>query len=171
MNDVFVEQLVKRKASGAVIFLNILVYAAAILLVIPFVFTRLFFITIPIAVIAVFFAARFLLARLKWEFEYSLTNSELDIAMIEGGKKRCEMLSITAFDMEFAAPVSSEYSAEFKNPNIKTTYNATSSDKSENRWFIIFRKDGNLCRLIFEPKEQIVEGIERFKPYIVHRSV
>lgn len=171
MNDIFVEQLVKRKASASVIFLRVLVYVAVILLAIPFLFTQLFFITIPIAVIAAFFIARYLLSRLKLEFEYSLTNSDLDIAMIVGGRKRNEMLSTTVSDMEFIAPVCSKYIVEFQNANIKTTYNATSSDKSENRWFILFRKDGNLCRLIFEPKEQIIDGIERYKPYIVHKMI
>lgn len=171
MNDIFVEQLVKRKATASVILLRILVYAAVILLAVPFLFTKLFFITGPVAAVAAFFLARYLLARLNLEFEYALTNSELDIAMITGGKKRSDMLSVNVTDMEFAAPVSQDFSSEFQNSNIKTTYNASSSDSSEHRWFILFRKDGALCRLIFEPKEQIIQGIERYKPYIVHRSL
>lgn len=167
MNDVFVEQLVKRKRTTSVTILQVLVFVAVILLVIPFFFTQNFFITAPLALLAGILLARYMLSKLKIEFEYALTNSDLDIALISGGKKRTEMLSLSVNDMEYVAKVSSEHSSEFENSNISTTYNAASSDASENRWFIIFRKDGKLCRLIFEPKPQLIEGIERYKPYIV----
>lgn len=171
MTDIFVEQLVKRKPSTSVICLRILIWVAAILFVLPLCLTPMGFIMVPLALVAAYFVAKFLLGRLNLEFEYALTNNELDIAMIIGQKKRQEMLSLRAADMEFVAPVCQKYQTEFESKNVKTTYNATSSDSSDNRWFILFRKDGNTCRLIFEPKEQFIDGLERYNPSIVHRNV
>ncbi len=170
MQDIFVEQLVRRKPTAATCLLQVLVLLALVLLIVPLCFSPMPLLAVPLGLIVGFFAARWLLRRLQLEFEYSLTNGELDIAMIVGRHKRQEMLSFRASAIQFMAPVHPSFRQEFENPGIQTTYNAVSSDHSDQRWFVLFRQDGRLCRLIFEPKAELVDGLERFAPVVVHRE-
>ena len=170
MQDIFVEQLVRRTPTAATRLLQALVLLALVLLILPLCFSPMALLAVPLGVIAGFFAARWLLRRLQLEFEYSLTNGELDVAMIVGRQKRQEMLSLRSSAIQYMAPVCPAHQSEFENPGIQTTFNAVSSDHSDQRWFLLFQQDGRLCRLIFEPKAELVDGLERFAPVVVHRE-
>lgn len=169
MTDIFVEQLIKRKPTVSVTMLKALVWIAVCLIMLPLFASPMAAVLVPIALVFSVLAALFLIKRLHLEFEYALTNNELDVAVIIGQKKRKEMLSICAADIEFMAPICKTYQNEMQNRLIKTTYNAASSDTSDKRWFIIFRYHGELSRLLFEPNQKLIDGLERYNPSVVHR--
>lgn len=165
LNDIFVEKLVKHKNAKSVNILKVLIVFAAVFISVSFLFTPAASIAAPIVFVAAGWGAWVLTRRLNFEFEYSLTNGELEVSLIVGYKKRKPMVSLRFSDIDFMAPVNERYNARFSDKRIETVYNAVSSDDSPDRWFIIFRKDGNLCKLIFEPNEKMVNGLHQYNPH------
>lgn len=164
LNDVFIEKLVRRKPTASVIILKILVAFAALVICISVLFTPLASIAGPIIFVAVGWIAWILIRRLNFEFEYSLTNGDLDIDTIIGFKKRVHMLSLHFYEIEFMAPIDPQYAGRFPDKDMETIYDVASSKDSPDRWFLIFRKDGSRCKLIFEPNERMIQAMHHYNP-------
>lgn len=164
LNDIFIEKLVKRKPTASIIIVKILVAFAALVICVSVFFSPLGGIAGPIIWAAVIWFAWILIRRLNYEFEYSLTNGDLDIDAIIGLKKRVHMLSLHSYEIEFMAPFNSQYAERYPDKEMKTIYDVASSKDSPDRWFLIFRKDGDRCKLIFEPNKRMIEGIHQYNP-------
>lgn len=164
LNDIFIEKLVKRKSTTSIIALKALIVVASLIICVSVLFTPLTSVAGPVSFFVVGWVAWILIRRLNFEFEYSLTNGELDIDIIIGLKKRNHMLSLRFSDVDFMAPVGEQYADKFSDKNVETVYDAASSKDSPDRWFVIFRKDGHRCKLIFEPNERMVEGMHQYNP-------
>ncbi len=163
-NDIFIEKLVRRKSSAPVIALKALVAAGAVMVGVSVLFTPLAGIAGPVILIALGWIAWILIRRLNFEFEYSLTNGDLDIDVIIGFKKRKHLLSLRFYEIEFMAPVSARYADRFADKNIETVYDVASSKASPDRWFLIFRRNGTRGKLIFEPNERMVRAMHQYNP-------
>ncbi len=163
-NDIFIEKLVRRKASAPVIALKILVAAGAVAVGVSVLFTPLAGLAGPVIFIALGWIAWILIRRLNFEFEYSLTNGDLDIDVIIGFKKRKHLLSLRFYEIEFMAPVSAQYAARFADKNVETVYDVASSKNSPDRWFLVFRRDGTRGKLIFEPNDRMIRAMQQYNP-------
>lgn len=167
LNDIFVEKLVKHKNAKSVALLKVLIVFAALFISVSFLFTPAAAIAAPIVFVVTGWGAWLLTRRLNFEFEYSLTNGELEVSLIVGYKKRKPMVTLRFSDIDFMAPVGGMYDDKFSDKRIETVYNAVSSDDSPDRWFILFRKDGDICKLIFEPSEKMIHGLHQYNPHNV----
>jgi hypothetical protein len=170
LNDIFIEKLVRRKPTASIILVKILVAFAALVICVSILFTPLAGIAGPIIWVVVVWLAWFLIRRLNYEFEYSLTNGDLDIDTIIGFKKRVHMLSLHSYEIELMAPFNSQYADRYPDQDMKTIYDVASSKDSPDRWILIFRKDGSRCKLIFEPNQRMIEGLHRYNPQNVMYS-
>lgn len=170
LSDIFVEQLVRRQPSVSTRLLKTLIWVAVAIMVLPLCLSPATFVVMPVVLVGSILLARLLLRQLNLEFEYALTNHELDVAVIVGQKRRRELVSLRASEIECMAPVAEQYRSQCENPAIVTTYNATSNDLAPGRWFILFRQNGKLLRLLFEPNEKMIEGIARHNPNAVHQA-
>ena len=103
--DVFIEKLVKRQKTIVDILLIILIIAGTLLL------SYLIMMFIPqfamILIIGLFYLAYVLISKLNIEYEYALTNGELDIDMIINQKQRKRLLSVNCRDFDVVAKVDS----------------------------------------------------------------
>lgn len=99
------------------------------------------------------------------EYEYSLTNDELDIDKIRHRKRRKRLISVKCKAFDLLASVNDPaHNAEIKNTGIKKVIVAASSPYSENAYFAIFTKDGVLTLLVFEPNEKMLNTMKTFNP-------
>lgn len=165
MNDVFVEQIVERKQDLSTSVKKILLILAAVLVstvfliigVIRFIFPAVF-------ALSMFFAVR-TSRNLNLEYEYSFTNGELDVDKIMGRRTRSRELSIHVRSFTIFATVTETNYKEYESRNFAKVLDASSSPKSEKRWFAVYRDDaGNDSLLIFEPNERLLEAMKRFIP-------
>jgi len=165
MNDVFVEQIVEQRQSLKTTVLKILIVFAALLISSVFLFfgvLRLFF---PFVFAASVYGSFILVRSQNFEFEYSFTNGDLDIDRIIGKRRRKRELSVSVRVFEIMAPMTEEFRREYESQTIGKTVDASSSPKSESRWFAKYRDEsGTTVLLIFEPNERVIEAIRRFIP-------
>ena len=108
--DVFTEYMVKKQKSGKDVFLHILcgVSAAAVivvaLLLIPIVTLQfgqigsMYTMLAPLIALGAGYGAWYLISSMNVEYEYILTNGEMDVAKVLGNSRRKQTRSLPAAD-------------------------------------------------------------------------
>ncbi|MCG8499744.1 MAG: DUF6106 family protein [Firmicutes bacterium] len=163
--DIFIEHIVKRQktAKDALVTVGLII---AVLIVAVF---ALQFPFGPIIVVAAGYGAYWLITGRNIEFEYIVTNGELDVDKIIAQRKRKRILSVHSKEFEIMAPVHDEkYKRDFTNVNIQKTIEAMSSMRAENLYFAVFKLNGVRTKLIFEPTEKMLNAFKKYNPRQVH---
>lgn len=160
--DIFVEKIVAKKKDtmdrlfvfGSILLGIVVVFALPF---IPLVnnFTMLF-------VVAVAFGAYWLITSRNIEYEYIVTNGELDVDMIVSRRKRKRIFSAHSRDFNVVAKVNSpQYEQEGK--GVGKRINAVSSVDSPEVYFTTLNYKGEKTILFFEPDKRMLDA---FKTYI-----
>lgn len=162
--DAFIEKLVKRQKTSKDTLFSIGVVIAALIIVfgviplIPIVRNLWIFFLFLFA-----YLAYYLIRSRNIEFEYSLTNSELDVDKIIDQKKRKHVISVDCRDFEVMARINSDkFTQDIK--TIKNRIEAVSSMSSPDVYFAVFEDKGLKTVLFFEPNEKMIEVIARYIP-------
>ena len=162
MEDIFNEKLIKKLPSGKDLLLKGAIGAVAIaIMTASLMFTGLM--CIPI-VLTVGVGVYFLYKQFEVEYEYILTNDELDVDKIIARERRKSILTANVRSFEIFAPVKDEYKRQMEDPGITQKIDASSSVKSTKRWFAVFDYDEKRTLLIFEPGKKMRASIRMMIP-------
>jgi len=165
--DTFYEQLVTIKNTGKNLALKVLIWFVAILILIVLTLLMGSFGTIVLLLMAGdIYLAWFLSNKLNIEYEYILTNGEIDIDRITAKRKRKRMLNFKCADVERMGKYNP---AEHANISYSKTYFVCNVD--ENSMFAVVRhKDQGLVLVIFSPNDKTSEGMKKYLPRQVSRD-
>ena len=161
--DIFNEQIVVRKEGAKEITLLLLTYIASFILAVVFIFMGTIFIPLSFILFCMAFGAIalgwFLGTKQYVEFEYSVTNGELDIDKIVAKRKRTRIITVKSQTFETGGVFVAEKHAH---ANYRTRIYA-GEDLSQNNMFVTFNhhKLGSTL-LVFSPNEKIVESLRPF---------
>ena len=151
MDDFYTEQLIKKQTDtkdtlkkGGLIAVTVLSVFLAFITPVG--------IILPIILIIV---DVLVIQSLNVEYEYVFVNGDLDIDKIMNKSRRKRIFSVDADQMELLAPVGAVELMQYK--KIKT-YDYTSGKKDEKIYALIASNKGEVCKVLFEPNETIVEG-------------
>ena len=111
----------------------------------------------PIVIAAVVFLIR----RLDVEYEYLYVNGDLDIDKIMHKAKRKRIFSTNIDNMELLAPEGNEGINQFRNAKV-VDYSSGSADAR--RYVLVVADNGQVTKLVFEPNDDIIEGIFLMAP-------
>lgn len=165
--DIFLEKIVKKRVS----FLDIALIILIIILSLALSFFAFMFLgptLSPLIIVGVGYLAYFLATKRNIEYEYIVTNGDLDIDMIISQRKRKRVLSANCKDFEVVAPVtSSQYTKQIR--ETKNVKNYSSQNPKANLWFI-YRSVGGGEVILFEPSEQMVDSFRVYIPRKVFKS-
>ena len=158
MQDIFKEQIIRKKPStleilGAIV-LSFVYFVLAILI------DALITLTIGIQgafvvlLAAAVYATYLTIGRLKIEYEYSVTNDELDIDMIVNRKSRKRVLSVRLKEVEVMAH-------QTKLDKITTVAKTKdfSSHRTNDTYTFVSKQNKGLYRIVFEPNADLLEAI------------
>lgn len=164
--EVFIETLVKRQQTGKDFALKLLItFAAALLSVVGFMLLLsvqfLAFLAI-LAPIGLIYGAWVLIRNFSVEYEYILTNSDLDVDKIIAQSRRKRLTTVDLKGIELMAPVNEDSRREYDNPAYKKI-NASSGDTAST-YFIRFPAKDGMTVLFFNPDDRIVKGARQFAP-------
>ncbi|MBQ5972824.1 MAG: hypothetical protein IJL69_01375 [Oscillospiraceae bacterium] len=166
VGDVFNEYLVKRKNGPKQLLYKALIGLAAIAIMAAAIYFHLgaFILIIVLAVgVGVFFAYK----EFDVEYEYCLTNNDLDIDKIVARERRRNVFSLDVKRIELLAPMTEEHADRWKAPTIRARYDFSSGRKGAVPWFALFDGEGGKQLLIFEPPKKMRDGIRTFVPRAV----
>lgn len=98
------------------------------------------------------------------EYEYSVTNGDLDIDKIIARRKRKRVISVHARTFEYFAPLTMEHQSMYNSDGITKKIDAFSSLQSDKVYFAIYHKNNDKIRITFEPTEKMLADFSRFTP-------
>ena len=157
MKDVFKEQLVKRRPNMQTTLYKSLVVFASLILAALVLFIEILAVFAPLFWLIIIFFAYFIFRRLAVEYEYALTNNELDIDIIYGKAKRKRGFSGNVKDIEaFRQMGSSEMEHSFSSANARLNF--LGNNEGVGYEFLISR-GGKKTRITFEPNDDILAAI------------
>lgn len=166
--DIFLEKIVKRRIS----FLDIALIVLIIILATALSFVAFMFLgptMSPLIILGVGYLAYFLASKRSIEYEYIVTNGDIDIDMIVSQRKRKRVFSANCKDFELVAPItSSQYTKEIR--ETKNVKNYSSQNPKADVWFIYRRPGGGGEVILFEPTEQMVDSFRMFIPRKVFKN-
>lgn len=161
--DVFIEKIVQKQkdakdiASIFGIWLLALIVSYFAVVLIP-----AFGIMVAAGVI---YGAWYLATSLNLEFEYILTNGEMDVDKIIARRKRKRLFSVKGKDFEIFAPYTESYKNDYNSQAIKKKFYALSSLASPDAYFAIFEhKEFGKTLLVFEPDDRMISSFKAINP-------
>ena len=162
MGDIFNEKLIRKLPSGKDLILKGAIgFAAIVIMTAAIMFVGLMSIPVVLTVgVCVYFAYK----QFEVEYEYILTNDELDVDKIIARERRKSVISVDVRSFEIFAPVKDEYKREMENPEIVQKIDASSSVKSTKRWFAVFDYEEKRTLLMFEPGKKMRANIRMLIP-------
>ncbi len=163
--DTFVEQIVAKKKDGKELaFIIGTVFAALMVALLAFAFVGVFSIVL-IVWIAVGYGAWWVITSQNIEFEYSVTNGDVDIDRIVARRKRNRIVSVRGQKIEQAGKYDP---ARFQNRSFDRTVMAASSLKEEELYYFTYhsKKRGSTL-VVFQPDERVREAFYKSLPKLV----
>ena len=176
--DIFNEHLVKKIPSGKEklksFFINF--FIGLVLVVsffmgflsnssIHFIFTIVFMAAVAFLIFDRYYWNFLLKFSNKIEYEYALTNGDLDVDKIWGQSIRKRQFTVNCKDFEFLTPVSKATPNEMTNKSYKTIIDACSYVTSPNSYVTAFQHDKlGYTRLVFEPTEKMLDAFRVYIP-------
>ncbi len=163
--DIFVEQIVKKPADGKVWTIRILIGLAMGALIALSLFVTLFI--IPIIGVAMLFGVCWggfrLITNSDCEYEYIVTNGEIDIDKIIAQRKRVRLITAKAPTFEAFGEYTDSTPDTDSGVTVVNAVGVNESSAETKNYYADFKhaSAGNV-RLIFSPEKRVVEAITPF---------
>lgn len=164
----FKEYMVRRNLDIKNVLITLVAYIAAVvigLIVFPYL-APLGGVALLVAVGLVYLAYHFT-SRLKKEFEYILTDDNLDVDVIMNKSRRKRLLSFTVAQLEMIASVKDAQHNNVLGGNFDKKIDATSRRKDADVYFAIVEKGGRTL-LTFEPPKEMLEMMQKYARSKIH---
>lgn len=160
--DVFCEYIVKVKKNPV----ELTISALGIILAVILLGFSLFFLFTPFSSFVllidagVVYGAYILITHYNVEYEYILTNGDIDIDKITAKRKRKRVLSFSTKEFEIVAP--------YKQGENYTNVLDLGTRNYEDAYYAVFSKDGQKKTLVFNPPQKMIEAMKTYSPRTVH---
>lgn len=182
MDDIYLEYMVKRKKTGkqTALMVGIILLAAALSCMF---FVLMFAIGVTMRqagtgigqivsfvglmlIAAVWYGVYILIGMQNIEYEYILTNSEMDIDKIMSKKGRKHIVSFDFKEISVCANVNdSEHNHDYRNVKPGKTIDVTGNKERGSIYFADFSQDGGeTVRVLFQPTSKMINSAKKFNP-------
>lgn len=164
--DVFIEYMVKKQNTGKDILLKIL-YAVlgVVIMVAAFVFSPflgVFSMIAPLVGFGAVFGAWYLITSMNVEYEYILTNGEMDVDKIIARRRRKRLITANARKFEaFGTFKEQEHAGKDYNNRV---YACTSPSDPGNYYAVFNHATLGKTLLVFTPNDRVLDGLRSFVP-------
>lgn len=170
MADIYIEHMVKREKNNKTLAIQVLIAFAA--LVLEFGLFVLLLLTrealvafMPLLMAGVIWIAWIMIRRRNFEFEYIVTNADLDVDKIIAKRTRKRLLTVDCRKFEVLAPMTPQHQREHGAAAATRKIDASSSQSSDRRWFALYAgNDGVRTLLIFEPNDKMLAAFKKYIP-------
>lgn len=167
MQDVFIEYMVRRKNTTQTTLKKVgIIVGAMVVSFLLFVFSGYlgaFSFLGTLAVCGIVYGAYVLLTSQNVEFEYAVTNGEIDIDRIMAQRKRQRLITVNCRQVEAFGKYKA---AEHANKTYGKKIFACDSADSQDLWYCVVRsaKESGPVLVVFNANEKMLNGIKPFLP-------
>lgn len=165
MGDIFNEKLIARMPDTKAYLMRAgIVLGAALIVIFSFLFLLPVPLVFPLLVSGALFGAYYLLKSTNIEYEYIVTNDEMDIDKVIGQSRRKHLLTVNCKTFDILAQAQGIYYNEYKDQTYDKVIDCSSYKNSPDRWFAVYSLEGKRYMLIFEPGEKMLAAFRTFIP-------
>lgn len=164
MDEVFVEQILKRKISISGLLLRVLSIFVVLIGVMSMLFLGMLGFTLTVLLA---YAAYMVWSYTSVEYEYSFLNGDLTIDKIMGQRKRKSVADYDIKEAEIIAPVMSEQVVRASMNALLKDY--SSGSKNGVVYAMIINNANGKTKVLFEPNEKVIEAMHHVRPNIVSK--
>ncbi|MBE6024055.1 MAG: hypothetical protein E7231_12735 [Cellulosilyticum sp.] len=170
MSEVFKEYLIKQKKSSKDVMAQTgLVLGAVILSIIVFIIGGDFI--GPVLIVGIIFGTGFLFNKFSREYEYILTNNELDIDVIYNRNTRKRVLTVDMKKIEVMASIKDERHTSAINKQGLKVINASDNKNEEATYAIITDTEkSGMCKILITPNSTLLNELYKQAPNKVMRK-
>jgi len=167
--DSFLEYMIEQKRKPIVKLKKALIYIAAIFLSLILSFILMLISAqavsmIPITILALLYGAYYINCSFNVEFEYILTNGELDIDKISNKKRRKRLITIHCKSFtEFGRYKPSSAHTDEKE-KFSRIIDASANSETYDDYYAVFFKNGQKIKLIFTPTQKMIDIFKIYAP-------
>lgn len=171
--DVFTEQLVEINGGNKTKIVKILIWTVCSLLAVGLIVLSVFFpttafLTLMVAA-AAFFCAYYMCGQLNNEFEYIITNKDIDIDHIINKRKRIRMASFSGQDIENVEKYNASKHVPDKSRNLNVYFGCT-PDENAITLTVKHPRNGHYL-LVITPNEEFLEALRKALPYNLKNNI
>jgi hypothetical protein len=169
MNEIFVEQIVKKQSSLKTLLIKSLISVIAFILIsLSFLILNMLFTGLGFIVsVMILWGAYILFTNQNIEFEYTLVTGEFEIDKIYHKSRRKSIFKVDVKQLKIMAPaLIKEYQNEFK--EYQKLYDCTGNGVTENTYVALFIADKEIIKVLFDPNEDLIKGIKSYGPRKVY---
>lgn len=162
MDEVFVEQIIKRGTSISGVLLRILSIFIVLIGVMSILWLGILGFTLTVLL---GYASYMVWSYTSVEYEYSLLNGDLMVDKIMGQSKRKNIANYDIREAEIIAPVMSEQIVRASMNAVVKDYSA--GGKVNTVYAMIINNANGKVKILFEPNEKVIEAMHHVRPNIV----
>lgn len=161
--DIFLEKIIKRKKTAIDYLITAGIIIAGLLFIAILSLFKFLSSFIPLLFVGIIYICYLLMKGRNIEYEYIVTNGDLDIDKIIAQRKRKRVFSASCKDFEVMAKKSSSMFNQ-NVQSIKKVLNAATSLDSPDVYFATLVKDNEKMVVFFEPNEKMLDSFKRYNP-------
>ena len=165
--ELYTEYMVARKKGPVDVAISIMTVICAAfisLLALQFIFRPVYGTFVLLAIAALWYGVYFIIGSRSLEFEYCITESEMDVDVIKGRSRRKHIASVDLRNVDIIAPATVDYAGEYDRSGIQKKIDASKGDSNVTDFFVIYFEKEQLTRLIFTPNESMLEMMKKINP-------
>ena len=165
MLDMYAEYIVKKKSDfKSSILKALIVLASALLMYLALILTQNVIIIMPASVALIGWLGYHAFIQFNVEYEYIVTNGELDIDRIVARRGRRRLINVKTNAYELIAPYDDEHRQAYESGEFKKTIDARSGPQAD-AWFVMANhKDQGRVRILFEPTPKMLKIFSDYLP-------
>lgn len=170
--DSFMEYMIAEKQTAKTVLKKIGIYFGALLLTLVSFFVMLMFPSVligfaPMVIVLIFYIAYRINTSFDVEYEYILTNGELDVDKITNKRRRKRLLTIHCKSFTVFAKVGDKEFLSVENGEFSKVIDAGAKSSALEDYYAVFYKNGQKIKLIFNPTQKMIESFKIYAPRVV----
>lgn len=179
MDDIYLEYMIKKKKKGwqKALIAALIIFASLIsiaLLILMYVMMLAFFESgyremIPavglLIIAGMCYGTYLIIGMQNVEYEYILTNSEMDIDKVMSKKGRKHIVTFDFKEISICANIcDDEHNHDYKNVTPNKIYDLIGDNSGDNIYFADFAEEGGSARVLFQPSYKMITSAKKFNP-------
>lgn len=170
--DSFMEYMITQKKTAKTVLKKIGVYVGALIFSLAacafmFMFPSMLIGFMPMVVALIFYFAYRINTSFDVEFEYILTNGELDVDKITHKRRRKRLMTIHCKSFIAFAKVGDKEFANEENGEFSRIIDASAKSSTLEDYYAVFYKNGQKIKLVFNPTQKMIENFKIYAPRVV----
>lgn len=165
MDEVFVEQIVKRQTNISGVLLRIFSVFVVLIGVMSILWLGILGFTLTVLL---GYASYMVWLYTNVEYEYSLLNGDFTVDKIMGQSRRKNIANYNIREAEIIAPVMSEQVVRASMNAVLKDY--SSGNKKRTVYAMIINNANGKVKVLFEPNEKVIEAMHHVRPNIVIKA-